>query len=161
MGRGATAMGNQNRDRRKDGRAKAAARWWTQALSTRRAWDEAAIMAKVPESLLSYPISHSQVEDFQDALEQQIGEMLQDGLPHVLCAYRGHASHLLCRAAESCGISDICYRLPDQVIMRIFPNTVMVNTGSPGSFEVVWSTDTSTYGEQCSGPGTQQDKLAA
>jgi hypothetical protein len=154
-------MGSQSRDRKEDGRAKAAARWWAHALAKKRAWDEAAVMAKVPESLLSYPVTHRQAEDFQAALEQQIGEMLQDGLPHVLCAHRGHASHPLCKAAENSGITDICYRLPDQVIMRIFPNTVMVNTGPFGSFEVVWSTDTTTYGKQCTGSGTQQDKLAA
>jgi hypothetical protein len=154
-------MGSQNTDRNADGRAKAAAQWWTDALSMKRALDDTGIMARVPESLLPYPISHHQVENFQDALERQIEEMLQDGLPHVLCASSGHASHLLCRAAENCGIPDICYRLPDQVIMRIFPNTVIVNIGPFGSFEVVWSTDTVTYGEQCTGSGTQQDKLAA
>src|SRR5688500_9609319 len=102
-------MGSQNRDRNKDGRAKAAAQWWTDALSTKRAMEDATIIAKAPDSLLSYPMSHHQAEEFQNALEQQIAEMLQDGLPHVLCASRGHASHLLCKAAENCGIADICY----------------------------------------------------
>jgi hypothetical protein len=159
--RGVAVMDSKSTDGKEDGRIKAAARWWSQALAEKRAWDEAAITAKMPASLLPYPISRHQVEAFEIALEQYIRDALQDGLPHVLCANHGHASSLLCKAAEKCGISDLCYRLPDQVIMRIFPNTVMVGTGPLGSFQIVWSNDTVTYGKQCTGPGTQQRKVAA
>jgi hypothetical protein len=134
-------------------KAKAAAQWWANLLAQKQAQDEAAIAAGMPATLFPPPVSEQQIKDFEAALEREIQDMLQDDLSHVLSTNHCHICPQLCRAAEDSGIRQIRHRFPDQVIMRIFPNTVMVHIGSCPTLEIVWSMDKATYAEQSPGYG--------
>ena len=104
---------------------------------------ERAVAGQMPEETHEDPrrvaLSQQQVEAFEEALEHEIDHMLQDGLPHVLCVNGLWASRELCEAAQTCGIDSLHDRFPNSIIMRIFPNAVMVHTGSCAVVEIVWS----------------------
>jgi hypothetical protein len=128
-----------------DGKIDSATHWWSTALR-----DYAAMYNSLLESdttSLSLPrISQQQVEAFRVSLRQQLVEATHAGTdwsrPTVLFVNSEHACPELTTAAEAADIESVHRILPEETMMRIYPDEVMVTRGnqtSPETLEIVWS----------------------
>jgi len=129
-----------------DYRTKIAAAWWTNALREKSEIAGGNRDCDGDNKSRSTPgesLTEQQLQAFEAALADEIGFMLTQDLTHVLAVKHHRAAPQFCSAAASCGIQGIEHMLPENTVMRIFPNTVMTHTGPQSKVDILWSSNKS------------------
>jgi hypothetical protein len=122
-----------------------AAHWWSTALHECGAKHGSRLVSDATSPNLP-PINDQQVEVFHASLQQLLREAAQTDInwsrPLVLFVNSERACPELTTAAEAAGIGSVHRILPEDTVMRIYPDEVMVTRGyqiSPCKLEIVWS----------------------
>ena len=127
-------------------RIDSATHWWSTALH-----DHVAKQSSLPVSDTTSPklprINDQQVEVFRNSLQQQLREAAQTNTdwnrPLVLFVQSDRACLELTTAAEAAGIAKVHCILPEDTLMRIYLDEVMVTRGYQDgacNLETIWPT---------------------
>jgi hypothetical protein len=116
-----------------------AVRWWSEAL--RRYMEKYRSLSAEELCSLGLPkITDGQIEGFSDALQQQLDEALKavdHNHPALLFVTETTVCKELSQASSAAGIETVQRILPEHVVMRVYPDEVLVTHGEHSRAEDV------------------------